>query len=42
VDRRYRKYRNMGKVGGAWRDAVRSVQDMLSAADERRHRRTSL
>jgi acyl-CoA carboxylase subunit beta len=41
VDQRYRKYRNMGKVGGAWRDALRTVQELLSAADERRQRRTS-
>jgi acetyl-CoA carboxylase carboxyl transferase subunit beta len=40
VERRYRKYRNMGRVGGAWRDALRTVQELLSAADERRQRRT--
>jgi acetyl-CoA carboxylase alpha subunit len=42
VDRRYRKYRNMGKIGGAWRDAVRTLQELLSAADERRPRRDSV
>jgi acetyl-CoA carboxylase carboxyl transferase subunit beta len=41
VEQRYRKYRNMGKVGGAWRDALRTVQSLLGAADERRQRRAS-
>lgn len=39
LDARYRKFRQMGQVGGAWRDVVREVQEVLEAVEQRLPRR---
>jgi acetyl-CoA carboxylase carboxyl transferase subunit beta len=39
VERRYGKYRHMGKVGGAWREVVRGVGDLLESVEQRLGRR---
>ncbi|MGH2405857.1 MAG: acetyl-CoA carboxylase carboxyltransferase subunit alpha [bacterium] len=36
---RYKKFRQMGKVGGPWRDVVREVQQVLEAVEQRLQRR---
>jgi hypothetical protein len=41
LDSRYRKFRQMGRVGGAWRDVVREVQEVLGAVEQRLPRRDS-
>jgi len=39
LGQRYKKYRQIGQVGGPWRDAVRGVQEMLEAVEQRLQRR---
>jgi acetyl-CoA carboxylase carboxyl transferase alpha subunit len=39
VDRRYKKYRQIGEVGGPWREAIGSVQEILEAVEQRLQRR---
>jgi len=39
LDRRYRKYRQMGQVGGPWRELLRGLQDLLEAVEQRLQRR---
>ena len=36
---RYKKFRQMGKVGGPWRDVVREVQQVLETIEQRLQRR---
>ncbi len=40
VDARYEKYRNIGQVGGPWRDVVRGVQEMFESVEQRLQRRS--
>lgn len=39
VEARYKKYRNMGQVGGAWREVVRGVQELFESVEQRLQRR---
>jgi acetyl-CoA carboxylase carboxyl transferase alpha subunit len=39
VDRRYRKYRQIGQVGGPWREVIGGVQEVLEAVEQRLQRR---
>ncbi|MDR7495261.1 MAG: acetyl-CoA carboxylase carboxyltransferase subunit alpha/beta [Armatimonadota bacterium] len=39
LERRYRKYRQMGQVGGPWRELLRGLQDLLEAVEQRLQRR---
>ncbi|MGQ0569154.1 MAG: carboxyltransferase subunit alpha [Armatimonadota bacterium] len=41
VEARYKKYRNMGQVGGAWREVVRGVQELFESVEQRLQRRGS-
>lgn len=39
LEARYRKFRQMGQVGGAWRDVVRELQEVFEAVEHRFQRR---
>jgi acetyl-CoA carboxylase carboxyl transferase alpha subunit/acetyl-CoA carboxylase carboxyl transferase beta subunit len=39
VEARYKKYRNIGQVGGPWREVVRGMQEMLESVEHRLQRR---
>jgi acetyl-CoA carboxylase carboxyl transferase alpha subunit len=39
VERRYKKYRQMGEVGGPWREVVRGVQELFESVEQRLQRR---
>jgi hypothetical protein len=39
LERRYRKYRQMGQVGGPWRELLRGLQDLLETVEHRLPRR---
>lgn len=39
VEQRYRKFRQMGMVGGPWREVIRGVQDLLEGVEQRLSRR---
>jgi acetyl-CoA carboxylase carboxyl transferase subunit beta len=39
VEQRYRKFRQMGMVGGPWREVIRNVQEILEAIEQRLPRR---
>jgi acetyl-CoA carboxylase carboxyl transferase subunit beta len=39
VERRYRKFRQMGMVGGPWREVIRGVQELFEAVEQRLPRR---
>jgi acetyl-CoA carboxylase carboxyl transferase alpha subunit len=40
VERRYKKYRQMGQVGGPWRELLRGAQDLLESIEQRLQRRS--
>jgi acetyl-CoA carboxylase alpha subunit len=42
VERRYRKYRQMGQVGGPWRELLRGAQDLLESVEQRLQRRSGV